>query len=109
MKLSAKLPHDDIGAELMRFENVRGQRYTEIFLIGGHAITGHLTGGVYNTVGLNSPTGTGDSCPRRCWTRSISMSSRSSTRSSARSRTVQGYGVWTGWRSWSVWSATSTG
>ena len=64
MKLSAKLPHDDIGAELMRFEGVRGQRYTEIFLIGGHAITGKLVGGVYNTTGLNDPTGTGDSCPQ---------------------------------------------
>ena len=30
MKLSAKLPHDDEGATLMRFDNVRGQRYTEI-------------------------------------------------------------------------------
>ena len=36
----------------MRFENVHGDGYTEIFLIGGHAITGHLV--VYNTVGLNS-------------------------------------------------------
>lgn len=64
MKLSATLPHDDVGAELMRFEGVRGQRYTEIFLIGGHAITKKLVGGVYNTVGLNSPGGTGDSCPQ---------------------------------------------
>ena len=64
MKLSAKLPHDDIGAELMRFDNVRGQRYTEIFLIGGHAITGKLVGGIYNTLGLNDPTGTGDTCPQ---------------------------------------------
>ena len=64
MKLSAKLPQDDQGAKLMRFENVRGQRYTEIFLIGGHAITHHLVGGVYNTIGLNDPTGTGDTSPQ---------------------------------------------
>ena len=64
MKLSAKLPPDDVGASLMRFDNVRSQRYTEIFLIGGHAITGHLVGGVYNTAGLNNPAGTGDSCPQ---------------------------------------------
>lgn len=64
MKLSAKLPHDDIGAALMRFEKVRGQRYTEIFLIGGHVITGKLVAAVYNTIGLNDPTGTGDSCPQ---------------------------------------------
>ncbi|MGZ4664974.1 MAG: DUF1254 domain-containing protein [Mycobacteriaceae bacterium] len=64
MKLSAKLPHDDIGASLNRFEGVRGQRYTEIFLIGGHAITGKLVGGVYNTIGLNDPVGTGDTSPQ---------------------------------------------
>ncbi len=64
MKLSAKLPPDDKGAKVMRFENVRGQRYTEIFLIGGHAVTHHLVGGVYNTIGLNDTTGTGDTCPQ---------------------------------------------
>ena len=39
MKLLAKLPQDDAGAKLMRFEDIRGQRYTEIFLIGGNALT----------------------------------------------------------------------
>jgi hypothetical protein len=48
----------------MRFEDVRGARYTEIFLIGGHAITHHLVGGVYNTIGRNDPAGTGDTCPQ---------------------------------------------
>ena len=62
MKLHAKLPKDDVGAQLMRFENIRGQRYTEIFIIGGSPI--HLVGGVYNTVGLNDPDGTGDTCPQ---------------------------------------------
>lgn len=64
MKLSAKLPQDDQGAQLKRFEGVRGQRYTEIILIGGHAITHHLVGGVYNTIGMNDPAGTGDTCPQ---------------------------------------------
>ena len=64
MKLSAKLPHDDQGAKLMRFENVRGQRYTEIFLIGGHALIRDINAGVYNTIGLNDPDGTGDTCPQ---------------------------------------------
>ena len=64
MKLSAKLPEDDQGSKLMRFEGVRGHRYTEIFLIGGHAITHHLVGGVYNTLGLNDPSGTGDTSPQ---------------------------------------------
>ena len=63
MKLSAKVPPDNEGAKLMRFENVRGQRYTEIFLIGGHALTGHLVAGVYNTIGLNDPGGTGGHPP----------------------------------------------
>ena len=63
MKLIAHLPEDDTGAKRMRFDGVRGQRYTEIFIIGGNAITRHLVGGVYNTIGLNSPDGTGDSCP----------------------------------------------
>jgi len=65
VKLSAKLPQDDQGAKLMRFEGVRGQRYTEIFLIGGHAITHHLVGGVYNTIGMNDLAGTGDTCPQQ--------------------------------------------
>lgn len=64
MKLSAKLPHDEIGAGLMRFENVRGRRFTEIFLIGGHAITGKLVAGVYNTIGRNDAAGTGDTSPQ---------------------------------------------
>jgi hypothetical protein len=60
----ATLPQDDAGAQLRRFENLRANRYTEIFLIGGNAITKNLQGGVYNTVGLNSSTGTGDSSPQ---------------------------------------------
>ena len=64
MRLSAKLPQDDEGAKLMRFEDIRSQRYTEIFLIGGHAITRHLIAGVYNTLGMNDPAGTGDTCPQ---------------------------------------------
>ena len=61
---SAKLPQDDTDAKLMRFENVCGQRYTEIFLIGGHAIIHDLNAGIYNTIGLNDPDGTGDTCPQ---------------------------------------------
>jgi hypothetical protein len=64
MKLSAKVPPDDEGAKLVRFKDVRGQRYTEIFLIGGHVLTRHLVGGVYNTLGMNDPAGTGDTSPQ---------------------------------------------
>jgi hypothetical protein len=62
--LSARLPHDDADAELMRFDNICGERYTEIFLIGGHAIIHDINAGIYNTVGLNDPGGTGDTSPR---------------------------------------------
>ena len=62
LKLHAKLPKDDVGSRLMRFEGVRGQRYTEIFVIGGSVL--HLVGGVYNTVGLNDSDGKGDSSPQ---------------------------------------------
>ncbi len=54
---------DDVGAKLMRFDGINGQRYTEIFLIGGNATTKELKGGVYNTVGLNDPGAKGDTCP----------------------------------------------
>ena len=62
MRLFAKLPQDDAGAKLMRFEDIRGERYTEIFLIGGNVL--HLVGGIYNTLGLNSANGAGDTCPQ---------------------------------------------
>jgi hypothetical protein len=65
MKLvEVELPHDDIGATAMHVENLRGQRYAEIFLIGAEPIIHDLTAGVYNTVGLNDPNRTGDSCPQ---------------------------------------------
>jgi hypothetical protein len=56
-----KLPEDNAGATLKRYDGVRGNMYTEIFLIGGNPVTKDLKGGVYNTIGLNSSTGTGDS------------------------------------------------
>ena len=62
--LSAKLPQDDADAKLMRFDNIRGQRYTEIFLIGGHPIIADINAGIYNTIGLNDPDGTGDTTPQ---------------------------------------------
>jgi hypothetical protein len=62
--LSAKLPQDDAGAKLMRFEGSRGGRYTEIFLIGADESSGQLIAGVYNTAGLNDPGGTGDTSPQ---------------------------------------------
>lgn len=57
-------PADDASVKLIRFDNVRTQRYTEILPIWGNGLTKKFVAGVYNTVGLNSPTGTGDSSPQ---------------------------------------------
>jgi hypothetical protein len=63
MRLFAKLPDDSAGATLKRFDDIRANRYTEVFLIGGNAITKHLKANVYNTYGLNGTERTGDSSP----------------------------------------------
>ena len=108
MKLSAKLPHDDEGAQLMRFESVCGQRYTEIFLIGGNVLPHHLLGGIYNTIGLNDPDGTGDTCPQEVLDVVDVDELKEQFDSSARSRTARGCGHSIGWRSWSARKRTST-
>jgi hypothetical protein len=69
MTMSVKLPSDDVGATLKRTNGVRGQRYGEIILVGSDPGTGRQVGSVYNTTGLNDPTGTGDSCPQALWDR----------------------------------------
>ncbi len=62
-KLVVTLPNDGAGAKLVTERGVRGQRYTEMFLIGGNAITKALEANVYNTMGLNGGPTTGDSSP----------------------------------------------
>src|SRR5512137_2192453 len=62
-KLVVTLPPDGADAKPFTFKGVRGQRYTEMFLVGGNAITQDLTANVYNTWGLNGGDTTGDSCP----------------------------------------------
>ena len=52
-KLIVTLPNDGADAKPYTFNGVRGQRYTEMFLIGGNAITKDLSANVYNTSGLN--------------------------------------------------------
>jgi hypothetical protein len=59
----ATLPNDGADAKPFTFKDVRGHRYTEMFLIGGNAITKDLKANVYNTWGLNGGATTGDSCP----------------------------------------------
>jgi len=62
-KLVVKLPNDGADAKPVSFQNIRGQRYTEMFLIGGNAITKDLSANVYNTFGLNGGATTGNSSP----------------------------------------------
>ena len=62
-KLVVTLPNDGADAKPFTFKDVRGQRYTEMFLIGGNGITKDLKANVYNTTGLNGGATTGDSCP----------------------------------------------
>jgi hypothetical protein len=59
----ASLPKDGADAKLVTFKGVRGARYTEMFLIGGNAITKNFEANVYNTFGLNGGGNTGDSSP----------------------------------------------
>jgi len=62
-KLIVTLPNDGADAKQFTFKDTRGHRYTEMFLIGGNAITKDLKANVYNTWGLNGGATTGDSCP----------------------------------------------
>jgi hypothetical protein len=107
MKLSTKLPQDDTDATLMRFDHVRRERYTEIFLIAP-ADTGELVGAIYNTIGLNSASSPGDTSPQALLDK-VDRRPPTSTASPARSRTARDCGAWTGSRSWWAVSATSTG
>jgi hypothetical protein len=63
-KLVVNLPNDGADAKTVTFKDVRGLRYTEMFLIGGNAITKDLKANVYNTFGLNGGGTAGDSCPQ---------------------------------------------
>jgi hypothetical protein len=62
-RLVVTLPNDGADAKPFTFKDTRGHRYTEMFLIGGNAITKDLKANVYNTWGLNGGATTGDSCP----------------------------------------------
>ena len=62
-KLVVTLPNDGADAKPNTFKDTYGHRYTEMFQIGGNAITKNLAANVYNTWGLNGSDTTGDSCP----------------------------------------------
>jgi hypothetical protein len=59
----ATQPKDDAQLSALKFDSLMGNRYTEILLVFGNAVLGDYMAGVYNTVGLNSPDGKGDSSP----------------------------------------------
>ena len=59
----ASLPKDGANAKPHTFKKTYGGHYTEMFLIGGNAITKNLAANVYNTTGLNGATPNGNSCP----------------------------------------------
>jgi hypothetical protein len=62
-RLVVTLPNDGADAKPYTFTAVRGQRYTEMFLIGGNGITKNVNANVYNTTGLNGGATTGNSSP----------------------------------------------
>ena len=62
-RLVVTLPPDGADAKLNTFKGTYGHRYTEMFLIGGNAITKNFEANVYNTWGLNGSDTTGDSSP----------------------------------------------
>jgi len=63
----ASLPDDGKGAKMTHFDNLRGVRYCEVFLIGGDAITKNLDADFYNTSNLNNAANRLDTCPAALW------------------------------------------
>ena len=82
-KLVVTLPNDGANAKPVTERATRGQRYTEMFLIGGNAITKTFEGQCLQHLGLNGGTPAGIRAPPRCWTRSTSRRWRSSSGSLA--------------------------
>ena len=62
--LRKHVPDEGAATTVKEFDNVRGLRFCEIFLIGGNAITKNLKAAVYNTTGLNYRDDPLDSCPQ---------------------------------------------
>jgi len=62
-RLVVTLPPDGAQATPNTFKGTYGGRYTEMFQIGGNAITKDLAANVYNTWGLNGGDTTRDSAP----------------------------------------------
>ena len=58
-----RLP-DDESTTFMEFDGLMGSRYTEFLIVWGDPLKKEFIAGVYNTVGQNSPDGTGDTTPQ---------------------------------------------
>jgi hypothetical protein len=63
------VPDDSATAEVKRFENLRGMRYCEIFLISGNPETESLSANFFNTTDLNNSADPHDTCPESLWTK----------------------------------------
>jgi hypothetical protein len=65
-KNAAKVPYakDGENAKITRWNDLRGVRYMEFFLIGSEPVDGQIKGTCYNTTGLNMAEGSRDSCPQ---------------------------------------------
>ena len=61
--LRKHVPDEGAATTVKEFDNVRGLRFCEVFLIGGNAITKNLKAAVYNTTGLNYGEDPLNSCP----------------------------------------------
>ncbi len=61
--LRKHVPDEGAATTVKEFDDVRGLRFCEVFLIGGNAITKNLKAAVYNTTGLNYREDPLNSCP----------------------------------------------
>ena len=98
-KLVVTLPPDGADAKLNTFKETYGHRYTEMFLIGGNAITKNLEANVYNTWGLNGSDTTGDSCPAALLDKIDVKEMAEKYHCLPCSRTAPAYGRWIGSKS----------
>ena len=53
-------PKDDTNVKILKYENLLGDQYAEVLVVWGNGITKNFIAGVYNTIGLNTPDGTGN-------------------------------------------------
>jgi hypothetical protein len=62
-----QVPSDADKAVVKRFDNLRGMRYCEVFLIGGTIFPKNLQAAFYNTTDLNNAANPRNTCPADLW------------------------------------------